>query len=315
MNRPSLFGTALLARVAGATLATTLAAGSASAVSVLVLSSGNATLDAAYVSTLTALGHNVSIGPQWHLITNGAGFPNPGVVLFLNNANWSAAGTMPAGAQGALVSYILQGGGMVTTEWTMWRNGNGLGSVFPILADSFASLPSNGVYRATSTATYNRVTPDPIMDAGMPASITFVPDDFSGTESRLAPRPGATEFYSSDGYGSGIVGWPFGNGRTVNISTCVGQLQLGNANFARLFSNALTWAASAPGCPADFDDGSGGGIRDGAVGIEDLLYYLDRFAEGSLRADLDDGSNTGTHDGGVTIEDLLYFLDHFATGC
>lgn len=32
-------------------------------------------------------------------------------------------------------------------------------------------------------------------------------------------------------------------------------------------------------------------------------------------ADVDDGSGTGTRDGGVTIEDLVYFLDRFAGGC
>jgi hypothetical protein len=68
-------------------------------------------------------------------------------------------------------------------------------------------------------------------------------------------------------------------------------------------------------CPADFDDGSGTGVPDGGVTIDDLLYYLDLYAQGLVCADLDDGSGTGVPDGGVTIDDLLYFLDRYAGGC
>lgn len=35
---------------------------------------------------------------------------------------------------------------------------------------------------------------------------------------------------------------------------------------------------------------------------------------GPCTADIDDGTHTGTRDGGVTIEDLLYFLDSFSNG-
>lgn len=69
------------------------------------------------------------------------------------------------------------------------------------------------------------------------------------------------------------------------------------------------------GCIADVDDGSGTGMRDGGVTIEDLLYYLVIFARGDLAADVDDGSGLGTPDGGVTIEDLLYYLARFESGC
>jgi len=68
-------------------------------------------------------------------------------------------------------------------------------------------------------------------------------------------------------------------------------------------------------CLADVDDGSGTGVPDGGVTIDDLLYYNVIFADGDARADVDDGTSTGTCDGGVTIDDLLYFLDRFASGC
>lgn len=66
---------------------------------------------------------------------------------------------------------------------------------------------------------------------------------------------------------------------------------------------------------ADLDDGTGTGIPDRGVTIEDLLYFLSQYQLGSSRADLDDGSMLGIPDGGVTIDDLLLFLEQFAEGC
>lgn len=85
----------------------------------------------------------------------------------------------------------------------------------------------------------------------------------------------------------------------------------------------LTWALDVPAavlvctprCVADVDDGSGSGIPDGGVGIEDLVYYLALYDAGDPGADVDDGSGTGTPDGGVGIEDLLYYLARYDAGC
>lgn len=72
---------------------------------------------------------------------------------------------------------------------------------------------------------------------------------------------------------------------------------------------------AAPSCVADVDDGSGTGVPDGGVTIDDLLYYLGIFEAGVIAADVDDGSGTGVPDGGVTIDDLLYYLLRFEAGC
>jgi hypothetical protein len=68
-------------------------------------------------------------------------------------------------------------------------------------------------------------------------------------------------------------------------------------------------------CIADLDDGSGTGTPDAGVTVDDLLYFLHTFEQGSLAADVDDGSGTGTPDAGVTIDDLHYFILRFAQGC
>jgi hypothetical protein len=68
-------------------------------------------------------------------------------------------------------------------------------------------------------------------------------------------------------------------------------------------------------CPADVDDGSATGRPDGAVTIDDLLYYIEVFNQGLVAADIDDGSGTGTREGGVTIDDLLYYIVRYEQGC
>jgi len=51
------------------------------------------------------------------------------------------------------------------------------------------------------------------------------------------------------------------------------------------------------------------------VTIDDLIFFLALFEQGSSPADVDDGSGTGTTDGGITIDDLLYYLARFESGC
>lgn len=63
-------------------------------------------------------------------------------------------------------------------------------------------------------------------------------------------------------------------------------------------------------CDADVDNGRGWGEADGAVSIEDLVYFLGAFERGDLSADIAE-----ERDGAVTIDDLVYFLIRFEAGC
>ncbi len=80
-------------------------------------------------------------------------------------------------------------------------------------------------------------------------------------------------------------------------------------------SNPATLTVNTPGCPADLDDGTGTGTPDGGVTVDDLVFFVGKFADGDVGADLDDGSGTGTPDGGVTVDDLVFFVTRFAGGC
>jgi hypothetical protein len=68
-------------------------------------------------------------------------------------------------------------------------------------------------------------------------------------------------------------------------------------------------------CIADLDDGSGTGVADGGIDINDLLFFLAMYEAGDLNADIDDGGGWGIGDFGVDINDLLMFLDHYEAGC
>ncbi len=88
------------------------------------------------------------------------------------------------------------------------------------------------------------------------------------------------------------------------------------ATSARFMGGTFEYVeADTPTCVADVDDGGGTGAPDGAVTIDDLLYYVALFQTGDAAADVDDGSGTGAPDDAVTIDDLLYFLTRFAQGC
>jgi hypothetical protein len=78
-----------------------------------------------------------------------------------------------------------------------------------------------------------------------------------------------------------------------------------------------TYTFFADLCPADLDDGSGTGTKDGGIDINDLLYFLEKFEQGNIAADLDNDGDPaiGVPDGGVDISDLLFFLARFEAGC
>ena len=99
---------------------------------------------------------------------------------------------------------------------------------------------------------------------------------------------------------------------SVNTSTGAATY-LGDLPFV---TSAISFAGSVPvQCPMDLDNGSGTGTHDGAVTIDDLLYFIARFEDGSMSVDLDNGTGTGTGDGAVDVNDLLFFLANFENGC
>lgn len=128
----------------------------------------------------------------------------------------------------------------------------------------------------------------------------------------------ATSTYTSD-QNANAVRW----GTTYSMSfeaDVAPASQPGNASLLLFRPHTVGSATIAgitiPGtCAADFDNGTGTGTKDGAVTVDDLVYYVGLVDAGDIRADIDNGTGTNASDGGVTIDDFLYFLFRYDAGC
>lgn len=109
------------------------------------------------------------------------------------------------------------------------------------------------------------------------------------------------------------VGWNASN-YALFLSDVVHYTPYGAITKAKFEISAL-FSFLQIGCVADIDNGSGNGIKDGAIDINDLLYFLNKFASGNLDADIEDADGSGLPDNGVDINDLLRFLSAFQNGC
>jgi hypothetical protein len=225
------------------------AASPAMAVDVYVLSTGSATVDAAYVTALSARGHSVTIGRPWSTFDGTVDLSGFEVVLLNHGNNWGGAlEEIPEVGQQQLVNFINAGGGVITTEWIVYNFGASNTNAYNVLAPALPVTYGN-FWNSTTSTTFTALTADPIMNAGLPGSFISPTDNFAGVETRLIPKPGATNFFSSSNMSAtgiqaaGVAGWTFGSGRVISISTMPGVNSLANANYATMLSNSVNWVA------------------------------------------------------------------------
>ncbi len=127
--------------------------------------------------------------------------------------------------------------------------------------------------------------PDPVLNEGVADSFAFTADNASGTESHFVPRLNGVIYYdSNDADGAGVVGRSYCLGRVLSFSTIMGPLELADPDYARLFGNAMDWAAlDSPPCLGDLD--CNGSIGQGDLGV--LLASYNRDEGGDLDGDGD----------------------------
>jgi len=208
---------------------------------VYVMSGGNSTADQAVLNALIARGHTPVIGVQSYLWDGTQVNLNQfEAVVLLNNYNWNQPG-MPANGQSALLNYVAGGGGLVTGEWLIW-NMDSAGKH----KDLEPMIPADeGTFNAGTSTTYTQVTEESIINNGLPPSFSFNLNNINSTESYLDSKDGATVFYSSSNTGhKGVIGWNYGLGAVISFSTLISQTELANANYAKLFVNAVEWVAA-----------------------------------------------------------------------
>jgi hypothetical protein len=254
--------TATLRAALVSTLVTlTTLAGSASAASVYVFSTGDATVDAAYATTLAAQGHVVTIGRPWSTFDGSVDLSPFDAVLMNHGANWSgSSGQVPIAGQQQLVAFVNSGGGVITTEWLVYNHGTSGSTAYSTLM-SIVPVTYGQSWNGTSATTLSIVTPDPVMNSGLPATFTVPLSSFTGgTETRLIARDGATTFYRSSNMstqtieGAAVAGWIVGEGRVLSLSSMPGVNSMANADYATLLGNAIDWVVLGPGpCGYDFN--------------------------------------------------------------
>jgi len=226
-----------------------LAVSSAQAANVYVFSTGNAAIDSAYSAALAARGHAATIGVQWNAFDGSVNLAGFNAVFMNMSANWSSSsGQVSLAGQQQLVNFVNAGGGLITTEWIIYNNGQSGGASYatlmPILPATYGSN-----WNSASQTTFSQVTPDPIMNADLPSSFLINNNSFAGTESCLFARTGATVFYQSSNMSStgivnaGLSGWGVGGGRVVSISNMPGLTSLNETNYGILLGNAVNWVS------------------------------------------------------------------------
>ena len=208
---------------------------------------------------LAQYGHTVTIGPNYDVFNELIDL-SPYDVIILSAADYQLPPTSESGQQ-AIADFVANGGGLITGEWTTWKNNfNILKPLFPTTTDG-SYIGGAGV---EISVRYAQVTPDPIMNAGLPAVMDFVVNG-SGSEI-IVPKAGSTVFYSGDSISpyylydefgvpypvegvfpsAGLVGWNYGLGRVMNFSTTL-QQPVGPGytdNYSRLVANAIDWAGA-----------------------------------------------------------------------
>lgn len=206
---------------------------------VLLLSTGSTMLDTQTKGVLQSGGATVVIGSPYTTFT-ATELSGINVVLLFPNNNW-ASGDMNLTAQTALVNFVSSGGGLITAEWTNWKVGStqlqNLAVLMPVVATT--------QYTGGTAITYTSITPDSTLNAGIPSSFTFAADNFAGVESFFTAKSGATVYYASTGgaAGAGVVGWSYGQGRVLQLSTTAGPSSLSDPQFSLLLQNSVQWAA------------------------------------------------------------------------
>ncbi len=284
--------------LAGAALTT-----AAHAANVYIMSSGDAGIDAAASAALLARGHTPTVGVAFSAFDGTQSLSGFRAVYLQANFNWTGP-DMPAAGQAQLLSFINAGGGLITTEWVIWKAA--AQSEFQVIAPAFASELLSP-FDSNATAQFDQVTPDAVLNAGLPASFTFPIDNYAGTETHLGPRAGATVFYHNPLIGfEGAIGWGYGSGRVLNFSTTCGPAQLADPNFTILLGNAVTWSTGGS-CYANCDNST----TPPVLNVLDFTCFLNRFAAGNPLANCDGSTTPPT----LNVLDFTCFLNRFAAGC
>lgn len=290
---------------------------------------GNKNNNASYIECTVAAG-TAATGFNFSFINTGAGTgPNttqrqksaieawplvePGVTL--TNVLVPSDGKFIVGSKATDL-----GGGIWHYEYAVYNmNSDRNGGSFSVPVPAGVNVTNIGFHDVT----YRNGDATDNLGVGMSNAINFSSTDWAATVA-TGSITWATELEGANVRANAIRWGTTYNFRfDANIApNLTGEVSLGLWKHGTPDSMAVV--AQIPGtpsvsCAADLDnDGNfgNGGTPDGGVDINDLLFFLTAFENGSISVDLDNDGDpaVGTPDGGVDINDLLYFLAQFELG-
>jgi hypothetical protein len=215
------------------------------AASIYVMSSGNDVHDTTIVSAITALGNSAIIGVEFWEFDGTVPLTGYDAVVLQSNYNWTA-GDMPVAGQDQLVAYVNGGGGLMTSEWTLWLTAVGR---FVNLKAVFPSTETTS-YNGDTLHTFQQVDADPTINSGLPATFDVDGDNVAGGETNTpSVKSGAKVFYATTRQGNfvGLSGWDVGQGRVAQFSQTVSERFVAHPFGFRLLGNVVEWVSRDAG--------------------------------------------------------------------
>jgi hypothetical protein len=220
---------------------------------ILLISSGDAANDVEIQSVLQAAGDTVTIGPTYSNFT-GTGLSGYNAVFLNPSYDSTSQATMPVAGQQALVNYVNQGGGLVVGGMALVQSVMNQGAYQTL--DSILPNTLSNTTTANSPITFTSLSANSVMNTGLPSLFSF-PASGYWTETLITPKTNATAFFATDQWtsayggpqGFGSIGWNFGSGRVLSLSTFSDPTALGSTTYDQMLSNSVQWAAQASGAP------------------------------------------------------------------
>ncbi len=220
---------------------------------ILLISSGDAANNAEIQSVLQAAGDTVTIGPTYSNFS-GTGLTGYNAVFLNPNYDSTSQATMPVAGQQALVNFVNQGGGLVVGGMALVQSTMNQGAYQTL--DSILPNSLSNTDTGNSPITFTSLSANPVVNSGLPSIFSF-PATGYWTETLITPKANATAFFATDqwtaayggtpGYGS--IGWSYGSGRVLSLSTFSDPVALSNTTYDQMLSNSIQWAAQAGGPP------------------------------------------------------------------
>jgi len=220
------------------------------ALSVYVMSEGTYEDNRTILDTLTAAGHDPVLGVEPHRWNGSQADLSAYDVVILSLATSVLSQDMPTDGQAALISFVQQGGGLVTGEWLAYHIYNNwfqaLDLIIPV-----KSITGNFVTKESTKYHQCKRKTDPVLNNGLPTTFLFPTADIEGSESLFLAKRHSTTYYRTSADGRmflctpGVVGWQKESGRVISFSTLFTHIELSDINYATLFVNAVEWAGTA----------------------------------------------------------------------